>query len=159
MAAKNSGSTDANNTSSDHAELSARERQIMAVVHRKGQASAREIEEGIENAPSYSAVRALIRILERKGHLTHQSIEGRHIYRSAIEPEEVRASAMRSLLETFFDNSAEKAVNALLSDKELAISDEELDRLESAIEQARLRERRSQRKAAKTPASRKSPRR
>lgn len=113
----------------------------MAVVHERGTVSARDIQEGIDKAPSYSAVRALIRILERKGHLRHESVEGRHIYRGTVEPERVRTSALRKLMKTFFDNSAEKAVSALLSDEELAISDSELERLEQMIERARLRER------------------
>lgn len=118
-----------------HAELSRRERQIMDVVYRKDEATAEEIREELPNAPSNSAVRATIRILEDKDHLTHRK-EGRtHVYRPTTPPEEAGRSAIQRLKETFFDGSASKAVSTLLSDADL--SEEELEELSELIDRAR----------------------
>ena len=118
-------------------ELSRRERQIMDVVYRLGQASAAEVLAGLPDPPSYSAVRALLRILEDKAHLTHAEEGGKYVYAPTRPRDSAGKSALRRVLETFFDNSAEKAVAALLDRSDQAISPEELDRLARLIEQAR----------------------
>jgi len=117
--------------------LSRREREIMDIIYARGQASAAEVREHLPDPPSYSAVRALLRILEEKGHLRHTQEGARYIY----SPRKARAQAARAALErvinTFFENSAEKAVATLLEMKERDLSDEDLKRLGKMIEQAR----------------------
>lgn len=116
-------------------DLSRRERQIMNVVYRKEEATAEEIRESLSNPPSNSAVRATIRILEDKGHLTHRKEGPRHVYQPTTPPEEAARSALERLKETFFDGSASKAVSTLLSSSDL--SEEELEELSRLIDQAR----------------------
>ena len=118
-------------------DLSRRERQIMDLLFRKGRATAADVMNGIPDAPSYSAVRALLRILEQKGHVRHEE-EGRtYVYMPLARRDTVRQSALSHLLKTFFDNSAEQAVAALLAIKGEKMSDAELDRMSDMIEQAR----------------------
>lgn len=120
---------------SSHPELSRRERQIMDVVYRQEEATAEEIRTGLPDAPSNSAVRATIRILEDKGYLTYRK-EGRtHVYRPTTPPEEAGRSALERLKETFFNGSASKAVSTLLSSSDL--SEEELEELSRLIDRAR----------------------
>ena len=118
-------------------DLSRRERQIMEVVYRFGRATAAEIREHLPDPPSYSAVRALLRILEEKGHLTHQQDGVRHVFRPTVERENMRESAMKHLLRTFFGGSKTAAMAALLDASEEPASDAELDALEQMIRQAR----------------------
>jgi BlaI family transcriptional regulator, penicillinase repressor len=118
-------------------DLSRRERQIMDLLFRKGQATAAEVMDGIPDAPSYSAVRALLRILEQKGHVRHEE-EGRaYVYMPLVRRDTARQSALSHLLKTFFDNSAEQAVAALLAIKGEKMSDAELDRMSRMIQDAR----------------------
>ena len=118
-------------------DLSRRERQIMDLLFRKGQATAAEVMDGIPDAPSYSAVRALLRILEQKGHVRHEE-EGRaYVYMPLARRDTARQSALSHLLKTFFDNSAEQAVAALIAIKGEKMSDAELDRMSRLIQQAR----------------------
>jgi predicted transcriptional regulator len=118
-------------------DLSRRERQIMDLLFRKGRATAAEVMGGIPDAPSYSAVRALLRILEQKGHVRHEE-EGRaYVYMPLARRDAVRQSALSHLLKTFFDNSAEQAVAALLAIKGEKMSDAELDRMSHLIENAK----------------------
>ena len=118
-------------------DLSRRERQIMDLLYRAGKATAAEVMEGIPDAPSYSAVRALLRILEQKGHVRHEE-EGRaYVYMPLARRADARQSALSHLLKTFFDNSAEQAVAALLAIKGEKMSDAELDRMSHMIEQAK----------------------
>jgi len=118
-------------------DLSRRERQIMDLLFRKGRATAAEVMGGIPDAPSYSAVRALLRILEQKGHVRHEE-EGRaYVYMPLARRDAVRQSALSHLLKTFFDNSAEQAVAALLAIKGEKMSDAELDRMSHLIEHAK----------------------
>ena len=118
-------------------DLSRRERQIMDLLFRKGRATAAEVMDGIPEAPSYSAVRALLRILEQKGHVRHEE-EGRaYVYMPLARRDAVRQSALSHLLKTFFDNSAEQAVAALLAIKGEKMSDAELDRMSHLIENAK----------------------
>ncbi len=117
--------------------LSRRERQIMDVIYRFGRATAQEVREHLPDPPSYSAVRALLRVLEDKGHVEHRQDGPRYVYRPTVPREEARRSALRQLLGTFFDGSAEQAVAALLDMSERQLSDDELDRLSDLIERAR----------------------
>ena len=118
-------------------DLSRRERQIMDLLFRKGRATAAEVMGGIPDAPSYSAVRALLRILEQKGHVRHEE-EGRaYVYMPLARRDAVRQSALSHLLKTFFDNSAEQAVAALLAIRGEKMSDAELDRMSHLIENAK----------------------
>lgn len=117
--------------------LSRRERQIMDVLFRLGEATVADVLEGLPDPPSYSAVRALLRILEEKGQITHIQDGPRYVYRPTVAPEKASRSALRHVLRTFFDGSAEQAVAALLDEAGDDLSDAELDRLASLIAQAR----------------------
>ena len=117
--------------------LSRRERQIMDILYARGRATASEIQAAMPDAPGYSAVRATLRILEGKGHVRHEGEGLRYVYAPTIPREKATRSAIRHLLETFFDGSAEKAVVALLDNSAASLSTEELDRLAALIEQAR----------------------
>ena len=117
------------------AKLSRRERQIMDVIYQHGQASVADVLANLPDAPSYSTVRALLRILEEKGHLTHQKDGPRYIYRPTQPRHEAGQSALKQIVQTFFDKSIEKTVAALVADEE--VSDEELNRLSQLIEQAK----------------------
>lgn len=120
-----------------HRDLTRRERQIMDIVYRFGRATAAEVQDNLPDPPSYSAVRALLRVLEEKGHLTHEQEGPRYVYFPTLPREKARKSAMKRLVRTFFDDSAEKAVAALLSMSASDLSDEELASLEDLIEEAR----------------------
>jgi len=118
-------------------QLSRRERQIMEAIYRAGQATATEVLESLPDPPSYSTVRALLRILETKGHLRHVADGTRYVFLPVVAPDRARRSAIQSLLETFFDGSREKAVAALLDASRSELSDTELDRISQLIENAR----------------------
>ena len=118
-------------------DLSRRERQIMDLLFRVGRATAADVLAGIPDPPSYSAVRALLRILEDKGHVRHEE-EGRaYVYFPTTRKETARKSALQHLLRTFFDGSTEDAVAALLDLKGPRMSGDELERIERLVEQAR----------------------
>ena len=117
--------------------LSRRERQIMEVIWAAGQATATEVQERLPDPPSNSAVRALLKILETKGHLRHVSDGNRYVFLPTVAPDRARRSAMRSLLHTFFEGSPEKAVVALLDVSRPELSDAELERISRLIELAR----------------------
>ena len=118
-------------------DLSRRERQIMDILHRSGRATAAEVLEGLPDAPSYSAVRALLRIMETKGHVRHEE-EGRaYVYLPVVRRTDARQSALSHLLKTFFDNSAEQAVAALLAIKGEKMSSAELNRMSQLIDDAK----------------------
>lgn len=119
--------------------LGPRERQIMAIVYRRGRATAADVLVDLPNPPSNSAVRGMLRLLEEKGHLRHEYDGPRYVYLPTADPARVSRSAMRHLVRTFYDNSAGSAVSAMLGMYEGRLSDEDLDRLEAAIEQARQR--------------------
>ncbi len=122
---------------SSHAHLSRRERQIMDVIYHLGKAGVAEVLERLPDPPSYSAVRAMLRILEEKGHLKHEEAGPRYVYVPTTPRDEARESALKHLVRTFFNNSTESAVAALLELPERGLSDAELDRLSRLIEQAR----------------------
>lgn len=118
--------------------LSRRERQIMDVLYRDGRATASEVLERIPDPPGYSAVRALLRILENKGHVRHAADGNRYVYEPRLPRERAGRPALAGVLETFFDGSAEKAVAALLDLSRHDLTDADLARLSELIEQARL---------------------
>ena len=118
-------------------QLSRRERQIMDVVYRFEQATAQEVLDHIPDPPSYSAVRALLRILVDKGHLKHRQDGPRYVYLPTVPREKARTSALRQLVRTFFDGSASAAAAALLELERSDLSDNELDRLEALVAKAR----------------------
>jgi len=117
--------------------LSRRERQIMELIYASGQATATEILDRLPDPPSYSAVRALLRILETKGHLRHVVDGIRYVFLPTVAPDRARRSAMQSVIHTFFEGSPEKAVAALLDVSRSELSEEELDRISRLIEIAR----------------------
>lgn len=119
-----------------HANLSRRERQIIDILYSSGQATAAEVQALLPEPPSYSAVRAMLRILEEKGHVKHETDGPRYVYVPTIARENAKRSALRHVLQTFFDGSAEQAISALLDDTS-KLSDDELDRLARLIDQAR----------------------
>jgi len=116
--------------------LSRRERQIMDVIYRRGRATAAEVLEDIPDPPSYSAVRAMLRLLEEKGHVRHEQDGPRYVFLPIVNRDRARKSALTHVVRTFFDGSATEAVAALLNDGG-KLSDAELDRLSAMIEQAR----------------------
>ena len=118
-------------------QLSRRERQIMDVVYRLGKASVTDVLERLPDPPSYSAVRALMRILEEKGHLSHEQDGPRYVYLPTVPRDAAQATALTHLVRTFFGGSAEAAVAALLELPENGLSGGELDRLSRLIEEAR----------------------
>lgn len=117
--------------------LSRRERQIMDVLYRQGTATAAEVQANIADAPSYSAVRALLRILEEKGHVKHSYDGPRYVYSPIISRPVAQKSALRQLVKTFFDGSTSNAVAALLDMSGKDLSDSELERLAAIVEQAK----------------------
>ena len=117
--------------------LSRRERQIMDVLYRRGRATAAEILEGIPDPPSYSAVRAMLRVLEEKKHIRHEAEDLRYVYLPVVPREKARRSAVAHLLDTFFDGSTEQAVATLLNVSARDLKPEDFDRLTALIEQAR----------------------
>jgi BlaI family penicillinase repressor len=117
--------------------LSRRERQIMDVLYRRGRASAAEIHQDLPDPPSYSAVRAMLRVLEEKKHVRHEEKDLRYVYLPVVPREKARRSAAVHMLETFFDGSAEQAIATLLDVSSRELSDEDFDRLSELIEKAR----------------------
>ena len=120
-----------------HSTLSRRERQIMDILYRRGRATAGEVMEELPGDPSYSTVRAQLRVLEDKGHVTHQEEGLRYVYTPAVPRHAARKSALRHLVDTFFDGSAEQAVSALLGGEAARLSDAELERIAAMIAKAR----------------------
>jgi len=116
--------------------VSRRERQILDVLFRRREATAMEIQGEIADAPSYSAVRALLRILEEKGHVRHREDGPRYVYMPVVEAEAAKRGALRHVLDTFFEGSAAGAMAALLGG-EVDLTTEELDRMEALIAKAR----------------------
>ena len=118
-------------------ELSRRERQIMSVVHRLGRATAADVLAEMPEPPSYSAVRAMLRILEDKGQLKHEQDGPRYVYSTTMPVERAGRSARRDVVSTFFAGSAEEAVATLIDMNERKLTGEELDRLADLINRAR----------------------
>lgn len=122
---------------SPDAVLSRRERQMMDILYRRGRATAAEIHEALPDPPSYSAVRAKLRVLEEKGHIRHEAQATRYIYAPVVARDRAKESALRHLLSTFFDNSAEQAMTALLALRPGKFSREKLDDLSRLIARAK----------------------
>jgi predicted transcriptional regulator len=122
-----------------HVHLTRRERQIMDVLYRRGEATVSEVMEELPSAPTYSAVRALLRKLEEKGHVTHDAAGPRYVYRPTVAREAARESALDRMVRTFFEGSPGKTVAALLDLKAGELTAEELDELAERIEQVRKR--------------------
>jgi predicted transcriptional regulator len=118
-------------------ELSRRERQIMDFLYQNGRATAAEVQANLPDPPSYSAVRAMLRVLEEKGHVRHQQDGPRYVYVPSVARERAKRSALRHVVRTFFDGSPEEVVAALLDDRSAKLSDDELDRLARLIARAR----------------------
>src|SRR5215217_3756954 len=123
--------------STTHTSLSRRERQIMDILYRLGKASAADVMAELPGEPSYSTVRTQLRILEGKGHVHHEEDGVRYVYSAAVPRHSARRSALRHLVETFFDGSPEKVVSALLGGEAARLSSDELDRLAALIQKAR----------------------
>jgi predicted transcriptional regulator len=119
-----------------HTVLSRRERQIIDVLYRRGRATAAEVMADLPGHPSYSTVRTQLRVLEAKGHVRHEDDGQRYVYSPAVPRGTVRRSALKHLVETFFDGSVEQAVAALLGG-DARLSEEELDRIARLIAKAR----------------------
>jgi len=110
---------------------------MMDILYRRGRATAVEIHEALPDPPSYSAVRAKLRVLEEKGHIRHEAQATRYIYSPVVTRDRAKESALRHLVSTFFDNSAEQAMTALLALRPGTFSREKLDELSKAIETAK----------------------
>jgi BlaI family transcriptional regulator, penicillinase repressor len=117
--------------------LSRRERQIMDILYQRGKASASEVREAMPDAPSYSAVRAMLRILEEKGHLKHQEEGLKYVYAPTVARDKAKRSAVKHLLDTFFNGQPEQIMAALLDVSSTHLTREELDRMSEMIEKAK----------------------
>jgi predicted transcriptional regulator len=117
--------------------LSRRERQIMDIIYELNEATAAQVLERLPNPPSYSAVRALLRVLEEKGHLSHKQDGPRYVFVPTLPRDEARENALKHLVNTFFDGSTEKVVAALLDISDEKFSEDDYQRLSQLIENAR----------------------
>ena len=120
-----------------HAVLSRRERQIMDILYRRGRATANEVMADLPGDPSYSTVRTQLRVLESKGQVRHEEEGLRYVYLPAVARHAARRSALRHLVDTFFEGSTEKVVAALLGGDASRLSDAELDRIATIVARAR----------------------
>jgi BlaI family penicillinase repressor len=118
-------------------QLSRRERQIMDVLHARGQATAAEVLAALPSPPGYSAVRALLRILEDKGHVRHRREGARYVYLPRTSPQTARRSALKRVVSTFFQGSVAQAMAALLETADTELSDTEITKLQELIDKAR----------------------
>jgi BlaI family penicillinase repressor len=117
--------------------LSRRERQIMDILHARRETTAAEVHQSLPDAPSYSAVRALLRILEEKGHIRHRRAGLRYVFLPVESREQASRSALQRVLATFFGGSVDQAVAALLEASDTKLSDTDLDRLQGIITKAK----------------------
>jgi predicted transcriptional regulator len=120
--------------------LSRRERQIMDILYQRGKGSASDVREAMEDAPGYSAVRAMLRVLEEKGHVRHQAEGLKYVYVPVVAREKAKRSAVKHLLDTFFAGAPEQIVAALLDVSATRLTREELDRMSEMIEKAKREE-------------------
>lgn len=120
-----------------HARLGRRERQIMEVVYRLGRATVTDVLDRLEDPPSYSSVRAMMRILETKGQLRHEQDGPRYVYSPVVSGDRARRSILHDVVKQLFDGSTEQAVAALLESSDAKLSDAELARLQQLIHSAR----------------------
>jgi predicted transcriptional regulator len=124
-------------TETPHHSLTRRERQIMDILYRRGRATAGEVMEELPGDPNYSTVRTQLRVLEEKGHVRHEEIGLRYVYSPAIPRSSARKSALRHLVDTFFEGSAENAVAALLGAEGSKLTDEQLDRIADLVKESK----------------------
>jgi len=117
--------------------LSRRERHIMDILYRRGRATAAEVQAELENPPGYSAVRATLRVLEEKGHARHEEQDLRYVYLPTVPRGKARLTALRHMVETFFDGSVEQTVAALLDGGAARLDGPQLERLSQLVEKAR----------------------
>jgi BlaI family transcriptional regulator, penicillinase repressor len=122
-----------------HKHLSRREREIMDIIYERGRATVTEVMERLDNAPSYSAVRALLRILEEKGALRHEQQGQRYVFLPTVTRERAKRSALERMLHIFFNDSIEAAVAALLDISSTRLTDEEWERLSALVEEGKKR--------------------
>jgi predicted transcriptional regulator len=120
-----------------HSALSRRERQIMDILYRRGRATAVEVMEELPGEPSYSTVRTQLRVLEEKGHVRHEEQGLRYVYIPAVARRAARKSALKHMVDTFFDGSAEKTVAALLGGEGARVSEDALERIAEMVAKAR----------------------
>ncbi|MDQ3348345.1 MAG: BlaI/MecI/CopY family transcriptional regulator [Acidobacteriota bacterium] len=120
-----------------HAVLTRRERQIMDVLYRLGRATAGEVREGLPGSPSDSTVRTQLRVLEQKGHVRHDEEGLRYVYMPMVPRRAARKSALKHLVDTFFDGSSASVVAALLGGEAARVTDEELARIAELVRTAR----------------------
>jgi len=120
-----------------HDQLGSRERQIMEVVYTLGRATVADVRSALEDPPSYSTVRAMLRILEEKGHLRHRQDGPRYMYLPVVPSDRARRTILKDVVKRLFNNSTENAVAALLESSSENMTDDELERLERLIASAR----------------------
>ena len=118
------------------AHLSRRERQIMDVLYKAGQATAAEVQAGMPDPPGYSAVRAMLRILEEKGHIRHEQDGTRYVFIPIVKRDRAKRSALQHVVDTFFEGSASQVMAALLDSSATELDEEELKRLRQMIDAA-----------------------
>jgi predicted transcriptional regulator len=116
--------------------LSRREREVMDVLYRRGEATVAEVMEALPDPPTYSAVRSILRVLEDKGHIVHREDGPRYVYAPSEARDRARKAALDHLVETFFDGSAEQALAALLRRSDLELSESQVERIARAIRKA-----------------------
>jgi len=124
--------------------LSRRERQMMDIIYRLSEASAKEVMENLDDAPSYSSVRTLLRKLVEKGHIAHRESGLKYVYYPLVERKEASRSALGNIVKTFFDGSPLLAVNSLLDMSRDDISDQELEQLSQLIEEKKAKNNRGE---------------
>jgi BlaI family penicillinase repressor len=126
-----------NSPGNPKAGLSRRERQIMDTLYQRGKSSAAEVRDAMPNAPSYSAVRAMLRVLEEKGHIRHQAEGLKYVYVPIVPRDKAKRSAVKHLVDTFFTDAPDQVVAALLDVSSTRLTRAELDRMAEIIEKAR----------------------
>lgn len=117
--------------------LSRRERQILEILYQRGKAAAAEVREAMDDAPSYSAVRTLLGVLEEKGHVKHQAEGLKYVYMPTVPREKARRSAVKHLMDTYFGGAPDQIVAALLDVSASKLTPEELDRMAAMIDKAK----------------------
>lgn len=122
-------------------QLSRRERQIMEIIYRKARATAADVREALPDPPSYSAVRALLAVLEEKGIVSHERIGRVYVYRPTVSHHHARDSALKQVIQTFFDGSIASVVASLISSSDKAMDDKEFQRLEELVREKRKQRR------------------
>ena len=123
-------------TKPSNPQLSRREREVMDVLYRLGEATVAEVMEELVDPPTYSAVRSVVRILENKGHIAHREDGPRYVYAPAVKREKARRAALDQLVDTFFEGSSEQALVALLRRSDLDMSESQIERLAKAVRKA-----------------------